>query len=149
IAIYTWGDGECRLAKGAVAATLVDASAGAGGLDAGDLLLLAETASPDTGDPADARADHRHVVRLTRATSVTDPLANPPPQLVTGEWASADALPFALVIQPQTPVALGAASLKTCAGAAGNVMPADHGASAPPAATLGLPSADVEALRPT
>src|SRR5213079_30588 len=73
IAFYTWSDDECRLAKGARAATLVDTSGGAA-LAAGDLVLLAETVSPQTGRAADARDDRRHVVRLTRVTPTSDVL---------------------------------------------------------------------------
>ncbi len=149
IAFYTWGDGECRLVKGATAATLVDASGGAGALAPGDLLLLAETRSPETGSPADARADRRHVVRLTQVTPTTDVLLNPSPSLVTVEWADADALPFDLVIQSPIDNVPGGDRTRTYAEAAGNIMLADHGASAPPAPMLGLPRADVEALRPT
>lgn len=148
IAFYTWGDSECRLVKGATAATLIDASGGVGSLVPGDLLLLAETRSPETGDRADARADHRHVVRLTRVTPTSDVLANPSPTLVTVEWAAADALPFDLVIQSAIDNVPGGDPTGTYAEAAGNIMLADHGASAPPAAMLGLPPADVEALRP-
>lgn len=147
IAIHTWTDDECRLAKGATAATLVDASGGAGALAAGDLLLLAETVSPETGDPHDARADRRHVVRLTGVTPAVDVLA-PGTALVTVEWGQDDALPFDLVVQSRLADALGGSPTIVCAEATANVMLADHGASAPPAPMLGLPASDVEALRP-
>ncbi len=163
IAFHTWSDDECRLASGATAATLVDRSGGAGTLAPGDLVLLAETASPETGNPSDARADHRHIVRLTRVTPATDVLnpldltdpANPAPnppnslKLVTVEWAQADALPFDLIIQTRLKDSLGGSATKRCAEAAANLMLADHGAGAPPAPMLGLPPSDVEALRPT
>jgi hypothetical protein len=163
IAFHTWSDDECRLAEGATAATVVDRSGGAGALATGDLVLLAETASPETGDPDDARADRRHIVRLTRVTPATDVLnpldladpANPAPsppnplKLVTVEWAQADAMPFDLIIQTRLDDQLGGSATKRCAEAAANVMLADHGTSAPPAAMLGLPPSDVEALRPT
>jgi hypothetical protein len=138
IAFHTWSDDECRLPRGAVAATLRDTSGGTGGLEAGDLLLLAETRSPQTLDADDARRDRRHVVRLTRVTPVTDVLQTTL-KLVTVEWAQADALPFDLVIQSKH---------QACAQAAGNVMLADHGVSAPPSEDLGLPPSDVVALRP-
>jgi hypothetical protein len=148
IALHTWGDDECRLRKGATAATLVDGSAGAGALAAGDLLLLAETASPETGVPDDARADHRHIVRLTSVTSVKDVL-NASLSLVTVEWGEQDALPFDLVIQARLGSALASTASTVCAEASGNIMLADQGTSFPPAPALGLPPSDVEALRPS
>jgi hypothetical protein len=146
IAIHTWGDDQCRLPKGSTAVTLVDASGGAGVLAPGDLLLLAETISPQTGNQSDARADHRHIVRITRTTAVSDVLN--PAKLVTVEWATSDALPFDLVIQALTPGAVASAASSVCAEACANIMLADHGASFPPAAMLGLAASDVEALRP-
>lgn len=147
IAFHTWSDDECRLPKGATAATLVDDIGGIGPLAAGDFLLLAETCSPETGKAADARAQYRHVVRLTRVAATQDVL-QPTLKLVTVEWSAADALPFDLVIQIHAKDALGAAAKVVCAQAAGNLMLADHGASAPPVAALGLPAADIAALRP-
>ena len=148
IAFHMWSDDECRLAKGATAATLIDGSGGAGPLAAGDLVLLMESASPETGDEDDARPDHRHVVRLTRVTSATDPL-DLALNLVNVEWGEQDALPFDLVIQSHVRDALGSTAPKVCAEAAANIMVADHGASLPPTPDLMLPPADVEALRPT
>jgi hypothetical protein len=147
IALHTWNDDECRLPKGATAATLVDTSGGAGALKPGEFLLLAETVSPQTGDRDDARRDHRHVVRLTRVTAVTDVLS-PGVALVTVEWSAQDALPFELIIQARLEKAIGGSASFACAEAAANIMLADHGASAPPAPALGLPASDVEALRP-
>ena len=146
IKIHTWGDDECRLAKGATAATL-ESTAGAGGLAAGEFLLLAEIVSPETGDPDDARADRRQVVRLTRVTAVTDVL-KPALKLVTVEWAEPDALPFDLIIQTRLKTALGSSPSVVCAEASANIMLADHGASLPPAAMLNLTASEIEALRP-
>jgi hypothetical protein len=148
ITFHTWSDDECRLTAGATAATLVVTGGGSGPLAPDDLLLLAETVSPETGNPDDADPAHRQVVRLTRVTPVTDVL-NPGVALVTVEWADADALPFDLVIQTRLQDALGSSPTIVCAQAAGNIMLADHGTSAPPATALGLPPSDVEALRPT
>ncbi len=149
IAFHSWGDEECRLARGALAATLVDGSGGgAAALAPGDFLLLVETASPETAAEEDARPDRRHVVRLTRVTSgVTDVLA-PGVALVTVEWDQEDALPFDLVIQAPRPGTIAGSATQVCAEARGNVMLADHGASYPPAAALGLPPSDVAALTP-
>lgn len=147
IEIHTWGDDECRLTKGATAATLVDKSGGAGALSPGDFVLFAEIRSPETGFPPDARPDRRHVVRLTRVTPAVDVLDSQL-KLATVEWDPTDALPFDLVIQTRVEDALGAADTKICAEAAANITLADHGASFPPATMLGLPSSDVDALRP-
>jgi Baseplate J-like protein len=150
IPFHVWGDDECMLPRGATAATLVDTSGGgAAALAPGDFLVLVETASPETAEAADARPDRRHVVRLTRVTGVVDKLDNNPPKpLVTVEWGQEDALPFDLVIQARKPNVIAVASTTICAEARGNVMLADHGASYPPAAALGLPAADVAALTP-
>lgn len=147
IKIHTWSDDECRLVKGARAVTLVDTSGGAGALVPGEFVLFAETVSPETGDPDDARADRRHIVRIAATTPATDVLA-PALTLVTIEWAAADALPFDLVIQARLDGALGGSASIVCAVAAGNIVLADHGASLPPAPMLGLPPSDSEALRP-
>jgi hypothetical protein len=148
IEFHTWTDDECRLSKGATAATIVDNSAGNGALAAGDFLLMVETVSPETGSSPDARADHRHVVRLTKVTPAGDVL-KPLLKLATIEWGAQDALPFDLVIQSRLASALGSAPTIVCAEACANVMLADHGASRPPADALGLPPSDIEALRPT
>ena len=147
IAFHTWSDDDCRLGKGATAATLKDGSGGVGGLASGDFLLLAETKSPETVVAADARADHRHIVRLTKVTSVIDKL-DTTLKLMLVEWSEADALPFELVIQARKPDALSASSPEICAIAAGNIMLADHGASWPPSPHLQLTAAETEALRP-
>lgn len=149
IAFYTWSDDECRLPKGALSATLVDGSGGgAGALAAGDFLLLEEVRSPETAEEADARADRRHVVRLTRVDGgVTDPLASSIP-LVTVEWAQEDALPFELVIQAPVPGTVAGAPTERCAVARANVTIADHGASFPPAPALALAASDMTALTP-
>jgi hypothetical protein len=130
IALYTWTDDECRLPKGATAATLVDTGGGNGPLKAGDLLLLIETVSPDTGDQDDARRERRHVVRLTRVSPVTDVLSPAGVSLVTVEWGAQDALPFELIIQSRLANAIGGSPSFACAEAAANIMLADHGASA-------------------
>ena len=148
IAFHTWSDDECMLARGATAATLVDTSAGTGPLAIGDFLLLLETVSPETGKADDARPDRRHVVRLTRVAAVTDKLAPSTLKLVEIEWSADDALPFDLVVQAPKPGAIAGAATQVCAEARGNVMLADHGASYPPIAALGLSPADVERLTP-
>lgn len=147
IAFYTWSDDECRLPRGATRATLVaDAPAG-GALAPGDLILLKEIRSPVTGRQEDARSEARHVVRLTRADPVTDPL-DPPRKLLDIEWNEADALPFDLIVQARNRDAAAGADTIACAEACGNVILADHGASFPPIEALGLPAADRSALTP-
>ena len=56
IAVHTWSDEECCVPRGATGLTLVDDSVRAvpARSRAGDLLLLEEIASPDTGEAADA-----------------------------------------------------------------------------------------------
>jgi hypothetical protein len=147
IEFYTWSDDDCKLAKGSTATTLKDGSGGVGALAPGDFLLLTETKSPETGEAADARADHRHVVRLTKVTSVVDKL-DATLKLVLVEWSEADALPFNLVIQARKPDALSTSTPEICAVAAGNIMLTDHGASWPPSSHLQLTPAETKALRP-
>lgn len=145
IEFHSWAADECRLPRGALAATLVDNSPAGGALAAGDFMLLAETRSPRNGKAEDADLAHRHIVRLTRVTTVTDVL-NPALRLVTVEWDQADALPFDLVIQAK--VDGDAAPSTACAEAAGNIMLADHGASMPPSPHLALTPAETDAVRP-
>jgi hypothetical protein len=152
IAIHSWGDDQCLLCKGATAATLIDRSAGAGVLKHGDLLLLAETVSPETGLAADARRDRRQVVRLTKVTPAVDVLAKPPLvaplALLEIEWHPDDALQFDLAIQVQVPGGTLGSAFEAGAVARANVVIAEHGASLPPAAALGLNPAEADALRP-
>ena len=147
IALHTWSDEACTLPRGSTAATLVDGSAGGGALAAGELLLLAEIVASATGEPADAKPEHRHVVRLTRVTSVNDAL-NPGLALVLAEWGEEDALPFDLTIQARVAGGLGSSAMVTCCEAAGNLMLADHGASLPPPAHLALSPSEQRALEP-
>jgi hypothetical protein len=135
IAIYTWGDRFCCLAKGVTAATLLDTWAGDAtaddrprtlALEAGDFLLFEEVKSPTTGQSEDADPARRHVVRLTAVHPAIDTLYGLP--IVEVEWAAEDALPFALCIS-----ALGPApecdELLAVSVARGNVLLVDHGAT--------------------
>lgn len=103
IAIYTWGNEECCIRKGATRAMLVDY-----GLDlrVGDLLLFEElacagTVSKDNFDGntpmPDADPSHRHVVRLTAVRQTKDLLFNDL-ALLEVEWSREDALPFMLCV---------------------------------------------------
>jgi hypothetical protein len=148
IAFHTWGDDLCVLPKGATSATLIDTSSGGvDALAAGDLLLLAETISPETGHAADARRDRRQVVRLTEVTSTPDPLA-PALTLATVAWAAEDALRFDLTLQTLLPGAAVGSAGTASAVARGNIGLADHGLSLPPTTALGLPTDDMRVLRP-
>lgn len=153
ISIYTWGDADCCLPRGATRATLVDAwlppAAGAAagvtpatagappaptaaapprqralGLVAGDYLLLEEVLGPATGNPADADPEHRHVVRLARIEEGIDPLFDQP--VLEVEWAAADALPFPLRLSDLGP-APDCLRLTEVSVARGNLLLADHG----------------------
>jgi len=103
IEVYTWGDRQCCLPRGATQATLIDGwqpveaappipeDDGCNdepedpgppweraqrqlNLQAGDMLLLEEILGPRTGYPADADPRHRHLVYLTRVTTKVDTL---------------------------------------------------------------------------
>lgn len=149
IALHTWSDGRCTLPRGATAATLVDGSEGnEGKLDVGDFLLFEQTASPVTGEAADADPARRHVVRLIQVTPATDVLAPKETRLVDVAWDATDALPFDLVISAEVAQLSGPPALVTCAVARGNVMLADHGASLPPAEHLMLQPSTIASLRP-
>jgi hypothetical protein len=102
IELYTWGDGECCLPKGATEATLIDAwlppkptpapndrehytrraatsetIADGRKLDAlavGDVLILEEVIGPRTGVAADADPAHRHAVRIVELQRDVDSL---------------------------------------------------------------------------
>jgi hypothetical protein len=148
LAFHTWSDAECRLQKGATACTFVDDSGGLGTLKAGDFLILMETVSPITGAEADADPRKRWLVRLTGVEAATDVLEPPGTKLVTVTWGAGDALPFDLVLSVRLSGQSTASPALVCAEACGNVMMADHGASAPPSAHLGLTPAEAASLRP-
>jgi hypothetical protein len=95
ITVHTWGDDDCCLSRGATSAALVDDDLA---LAVGDFLLLEEVYDPDTGVAADASPTRRHVVRLTKVgPSLPDALLGV--DVIEVEWASEDALPFALPIR--------------------------------------------------
>jgi hypothetical protein len=148
IAFHTWGDEECCVPSGATGLTLVDGSGGgAGALGAGDLVVVEEIASPDTGEEADADPQHRHVVRLTSVSPTQDVLF-PMLPLVVVSWDDADALPFDLVVSRRVQGPSGPPVRVVCAAVRGNVVLAEHGVSLPPVASLGLPPTSTADLSP-
>lgn len=133
---YTWGDDRCCLPKGATAATLLDDPAKRVRLLPGDVLVFEERIGPNTGLEADADPTRRHAVRLTSVGPKTaddrtpgpllmDPLNNQP--IVEIEWASDDALPFALCISAITDKPHKAQVNANVSVAHGNIVLADHG----------------------
>lgn len=144
IAIHTWGDSECCLARGATSATLRDGWADDGDaaedgintlaapderprllqLAAGDVLIFEEVMGPGTGNPADADRAHRQAVRLISVSPAVDTLYNQP--VLNISWSPADALAFPLCLSTQGP-APDCAMLHEVSVAHGNVILVDHG----------------------
>jgi hypothetical protein len=132
IKLYTWGDRECCLPKGATGATL------RGKLDnlgRGDFLLFEEVRGPGTGAPGDADPKHRHVVRLTRVAPTQDRLGgrfalqpkDDPVDVTEIEWHPEDALPFPLCVSARTDEEHGGDYVENVSVARGNIVLADHG----------------------
>ncbi|WP_158892923.1 putative baseplate assembly protein [Amycolatopsis anabasis] len=127
IPLWTWGDFECCLPKGATAATLADGKPGEDRvlhLAPGDVLLFEEVLGPKTGVAADADHTHRQAVRLTSVTPAVDELYRQPLLEVT--WAREDALTF--------PLCVNARGGPDCADlevgvARGNVVLVEHGST--------------------
>ncbi|MEA2196073.1 MAG: hypothetical protein QOJ25_124, partial [Solirubrobacteraceae bacterium] len=123
---WTWGGAGCCLPRGATSATLVGLHPH---LRAGEVLILAEVAGPETGRPEDADPAKRAAVRLTSVVSSVDPsgglFADPPTnaQVAITEiaWDAADALAFPLCISVEEHPGL------VVGEAWGNVVLADHG----------------------
>ncbi len=127
IRIYTWGNTQCCLAKGATSATLVDPGKDEHKLKLKvcDVLIFTEVKGPKTGNPADADPAHRHAVRLTSVQKTADPLTGR--LLVEVEWSREDALPFAVCVSAikQDDCSLIEDVSEVC----GNVLLVDHGES--------------------
>ncbi len=144
---HTWSAADCTLRRGATSATLrraFEAGMPDGVLQPGDFLILKETVSPETGSPADANRQKRHVVRLTRVEPATDLV-----EAVTVfnvAWDIADALPFDLVLSGAFTHAGATTRTILCAEALGNIVLADHGLTFPVASLT--PSAKTQALTP-
>lgn len=116
ITIYTWGESDLCLPRGATRCTLLDTGR-ALQLRKGDLLVLEATASAATRAAEDADPALRHVVRLSKEPEeITDPLFSA--DVLEVEWLAEDALPFDL------PVLRDGRALAT---ARGNLTLVDHG----------------------
>lgn len=131
IGLYTWGNSQCCLPRGATSATLAPMACQAAdgtpwsiALAPGDFLIFEEVKGPRTGLAADADPRHRHVVRLTEVSPGVDTLYDHP--IVRVAWAPEDALPFPLQIS-----AIGGPPectlIEEISVARGNVILVDHG----------------------
>lgn len=91
----------------------------------GDVLIFEEVIGPKTANSADADPTHRHAVRITGITPVTDPLV-PTLALTDITWSEEDALPFPLCLS-----ALGPPPkcdvIEYISVARGNLILVDHG----------------------
>lgn len=125
IDIHTWSDDICCLPLGATRAWLVDNPAH--GLAPGDLLLLEEVASPETGLPQDADPARRHVVRLTHVVPMRDDLEGI--DVTEVHWDVADALPFPLCVSAEVLDQNGTPQVRRTGLARGNIVAADDGMS--------------------
>jgi hypothetical protein len=97
-------------------------------LQVGDVLIFEEVIGPKTANPADADPAHRCAVRLTTVEPGEDPLCQQP--IVEIEWATEDALPFALCLST-TPLPTRdkpeCKPVLNISVARGNVILVDHG----------------------
>ncbi|MFI2073245.1 MULTISPECIES: putative baseplate assembly protein [Streptomyces] len=139
VRLWTWGDEECSLPRGATAATLRDEWCGGSGkkggdggereralaLSPGDVLLIEEVLGPRTGAPADADPAHRQAVRLTSVTPLVDELYDQPVVEVT--WSQADALTFPVCLSSRG--GTDCAPLSDVSLVRANVVLVDHGRS--------------------
>lgn len=119
IPFYTWGADDYSLPQGVTTATLDGDYSET--LQVGDILLFTEVAGIQTGLPEDADPSHRCAVCLTSVTLLQDALFNNRP-VTQITWASADALPFCLIVK-------SASLSEIISVACGNVALADHGQS--------------------
>lgn len=130
LAFYGFGARYSVLPAGAVRAVLrapagVTANQAAQLFRRGDALIFIERVHPDSGDPAAARADRRHVVRLAENPTVyhdalfasTDEPAGP--LCLEIVWHPEDATPFDFFV--------GETAAGPLSAALGNIALADHG----------------------
>jgi hypothetical protein len=139
---YAWGDDLCCLPRGATTATLEDEWIAESAaefserprklhLHPGDVLIFEEVKGPKTGNPADADPTRRWAARLTKVSPAVDTLFDPPIPVVDIEWASQDALPFALCISARLP-APDCTIVHDISVAHANVILVDHGQTVDP-----------------
>jgi hypothetical protein len=144
MSFYTWGEGDCCLAKGATEATLLGTF---DTLKIGDVLIFQEMVGPQTGIEADADVRHRCAVRLTRITTrdaagnlLVDPLfekgnghpitstAQQPTPVTEIQWSADDALSFPVCISSTfLDSEQKERTLANVSAVFGNVVLADHG----------------------
>lgn len=141
LALYDWSGAVPVLPQGATAATF-RRSAGLV-LAPGDVLILEETADPETGIAAQRDLSRRAAVRLTEVLAGTDPLDATP--ILTVAWHRDDALPFSLTLTAEALVG-GLPTVVATAQGLGNVVLADEGQSLP--GTPGLSPAMPDGARP-
>jgi hypothetical protein len=147
--IYSWGDENCCLAKGAREAFLFrtipgpapgDLVASRPTFQVGEYLLLEEVMGPHTGAPADANPAHRQVVRLVEVEDTVDPVflptlvagvltpraapADPMLPLQRVRWRLEDCLTFPLCLSATL---VDAGLIEPVSVARGNIAPADQG----------------------
>ncbi|ALF52888.1 hypothetical protein ACX27_08510 [Nostoc piscinale CENA21] len=136
IQFYTWSDENCCLPKGATQATLQDDVTHRLHLVPGDVLILEERLSAETGRIEDADITRRWAVRLTKvhpAAEVTadgtriptvalrDPLTEVP--ILEIQWHEQDALPFPFCLSK----VIDGQLQQSMSVARGNILLADHG----------------------
>lgn len=145
LAFHAWGDEEHCILQGSTAATLVDPDppgdeddAARATLARGDVLIIEELASPESGLFADADRTHRQAVRLTRVRATIDPLSDT--NVVEIEWHPDDALRFPLWVR-RGPAPDGR-EREVLAIARGNVVLADHGFTVRPRNDVANPERD-------
>ncbi|MCP3868828.1 MAG: putative baseplate assembly protein [Gammaproteobacteria bacterium] len=124
IELYTWSDSVTGLPKGSTVFTLVNDPPLA--LVVGDVVVLEEVRSPQTGALADADPGKRHAMRIVATTPESDPLTGQSVLTVTGH--SQDALPFDMCISVEVDYEGSPQKLAT-SRAFGNMILADHGRS--------------------
>jgi hypothetical protein len=124
IALHSWSGAFNCLPRGSTAATLVR-TAGLT-LAPGDVVILEQSADPDTGLAADRDTALRAAVRLTEVTVAIDPLDNT--DLLSIRWRAEDALPFDLPLEAEALIG-GTPTLVSTARVLANVVLADHGRS--------------------
>jgi predicted phage baseplate assembly protein len=131
IGLWSWGEADSHLVRGATHAVLRDGEPVKEGsanlpeperalhLRPGDVLVFEETRDPESGSTALADTRRRQAVRLTAVRRLFDELYDQP--LLEVSWAVEDALRFDLAVT---------AAGQECSHAAGNVVLVTHGVAA-------------------